>query len=73
MATSFVTHTDRPCLNDLERLISAKLPLIQIGSASPERAAQAPPSAGERNRRRSRNRSRRGGRARSQHQVARAS
>jgi ATP-dependent RNA helicase RhlE len=73
MATSFVTHTDRPCLNDLERLISAKLPLIQIGSASPDRAAQSPPSAGERSRRRSRNRSRRGGRGRSQHPVARAS
>ncbi len=73
VATSFVTHTDRPCLNDLEKLISAKLPLIQVGSASPGHADQAPPSAGERSRRRSRNRSRRGGRGRSQHPVAKAS
>ena len=25
LATSFVTHTDQPCLNQIERLISAKL------------------------------------------------
>ena len=73
VATSFVTRSDRPCLNDLERLISAKLPLIQIGSASQAGTEQAAPSAGERNRRRSRNRSRRGGRSRSQQLVAQAS
>jgi ATP-dependent RNA helicase RhlE len=75
LATSFVTSTDRACLNDLERLISTKLPLIQIGSGSPERAAQAPLSVSGGSRRRSRGgRSRRGGgRARSQQPVAQAS
>jgi len=74
MATSFVTHEDHSCLNELERLISAKLPMTQIGGSSPERAAQAPLPAGERSRRRSRGgRSHRGGRGRSQRPLAQAS
>ena len=34
LATSFVTHADRPCLSDLERLISAKLSLTPVASAA---------------------------------------
>ena len=73
LATSFVTYTDRPCLNDLERLISAKLPMTHIGCAAPGQPAQASAHAEVSKRRRSRGRSRRGGRARSQHPAAQAS
>ncbi len=73
MATSFVTHTDRPCLNQLEKLISAKLPMTHIGSAAPEQPGQASAPAEDHGRRHSRRRSRRGGRGRSQRPVARAS
>ena len=34
LATSFVTHADRACLSDLERLISAKLSLMPVGSTA---------------------------------------
>jgi ATP-dependent RNA helicase RhlE len=72
LATSFVTHTDRPCLNELERLISAKLPLTYIGSAAPRQPAQASAAAERPRRRRLRGRSRRG-RGPSQHPAAQAS
>lgn len=60
VATSFVTHADKPCLGQLERIIAARLPLIPFGSpnASPAPAEGRP----EQRRRRSR-RPRRGGRA----------
>ena len=41
LATSFVTQIDRPCLTQLERLISAKLSLTPVGA--PERPARPGP------------------------------
>ena len=43
LATSFVTHTDRPCLAELERLISAKLSMTTVGPAA---AGRRPRSSG---------------------------
>jgi ATP-dependent RNA helicase RhlE len=43
LATSFVTPTDRPCLAELERLISAKFSLTPVGSAA---AGRCPRSSG---------------------------
>jgi ATP-dependent RNA helicase RhlE len=67
MATSFVTPSDRPCLNELEKLISAKLPMTHIRASGPEHQAQSSARGERPNRRRSRRRSRRGGRGQSQH------
>jgi ATP-dependent RNA helicase RhlE len=67
MATSFVTPSDRPCLNELEKLISAKLPMTHIRASGPEHQAQSSARDERPNRRRSRRRFRRGGRGQSQH------
>ena len=61
LATSFVTHSDRPCLKALERLISSKFSLTTVGSAAsdprPERdkpIASAKPGRSRHRRRRPR-------------------
>lgn len=41
LATSFVTHTDRPCLARLERLISVKLSLTPAGPSAQGRRPQS--------------------------------
>jgi len=47
LASSFVTHTDRPCLSQLERLISTKFSLTPVGSSAPDRRPQSSaPAAG---------------------------
>jgi ATP-dependent RNA helicase RhlE len=46
LASSFVTNTERPCLSQLERLISAKLSLTQVGSAARDRRSETFASAG---------------------------
>ena len=66
VATSFVTHTDRPCLTQLERLIEAKLPLTPVGSPTPERSRKSSAPAVDHTPRHSRRR----GRARSFRQDA---
>ncbi len=57
LATSFVTHSDKPVLARLEKMISEKLPLVRHGSCGAEDTAE-PKSAPRRRR------SRRGGRSR---------
>ena len=60
LATSFVTQTDRPCLTQLERLISDKVSLTAAGSPAPDRRPpSSAPTAGH-----SRGKSRRGSRRR---------
>jgi len=49
LASSFVTHTDRPCLRQVERLISTTLPAETIGGGEvePEPQARRGPGGGQ--------------------------
>jgi ATP-dependent RNA helicase RhlE len=51
LASSFVTHTDRLCLDQVEKLISAKLSLTSVGSPATDRLPQtsSAPVAGPNN------------------------
>jgi len=48
LATSFVTHTDRLCLTQLEKLISTKLSLTRVGTAKGDLRNDPPAARGRR-------------------------
>ena len=68
LATSFVTPTDRSCLSQVEKVISAKLSPAPVGSHTRNKRSRSSAPADGRNS----GRSRRSGRARSSRQTAQA-
>ena len=64
LASSFVSHEDRACLTQLEKMLSAKLPMTVVGNADAEETSRLSeqPSGSNGRRRRTRGTRRRGSR-----------